>query len=446
MSAGRASRVSGRVSAAAGAAAVLPMARRRGSTARPSRQQRAAALLLAVLCLAAPSPPHAAAATMHVAGTSAAAAFAATARSVDVGGELRVSGYRLQGDAVDSTLLLQRRQVWAPGACLPGWREGDGWQEPGGRAAGGRVEVGAGQAPGWLAKASWPAVELWQNNRTAAAGCWAQPRLATGMERKGRQSGPRAWACQPACPQVPPAVRTCGLAWPTDSLSHLALHPPGATVWVQAAADAPPLQAPAPTTAYYAGTIEGDPASSVLLAVSAAGGISGVARRANSTFVIGGQGAPVGAAGAAAAAAAAPMASVAVAPTAARGFKCGMQEGGAEGATARKLGRAAGGAAAARRRLQQPNFSVSDQPMAAIVALETDSGAQGVQGAQGGGRAHQPPACGPAGAPAAAPPGCARTRGTCLLPSPRGLHSRVPGAVQGRPQPGAGARRPADSL
>ena len=84
----------------------------------PWRRQAAAALLLALLALAAaPSPAHAAAAA---AASASAASFAATARTVDVGGQLTVTGYRLQGDAAESTLQLQRREIWAPGAP-PGW-------------------------------------------------------------------------------------------------------------------------------------------------------------------------------------------------------------------------------------------------------------------------------------------------------------------------------------
>jgi hypothetical protein len=49
---------------------------------------------------------------------SAGRTFAAAARSVDAGGRLTVTGYRLEGQTTDSTLELQRLEVWDPTAQI----------------------------------------------------------------------------------------------------------------------------------------------------------------------------------------------------------------------------------------------------------------------------------------------------------------------------------------
>lgn len=73
----------------------------------------AAYFLAAVLLAASPAAVSAAAAA---AAAASSASFAAAAQTVDPGGSLTVSSYRLQGDAQDSTLQLKRFEVWKPGA------------------------------------------------------------------------------------------------------------------------------------------------------------------------------------------------------------------------------------------------------------------------------------------------------------------------------------------
>lgn len=75
----------------------------------------AAVLLLALMPCYLLRAAHAASA---VTAAAAAPSFASAALAVDPGGNLTVIGYRLQGDAADSTLRLRRMEVWAPGAQI----------------------------------------------------------------------------------------------------------------------------------------------------------------------------------------------------------------------------------------------------------------------------------------------------------------------------------------
>ena len=186
--------------------------------------------------------------------------------------------------------------------------------------------------------------------------------------------------------RLPCAVDGFGAAGLTTHPSPSPPRPPGAKVWLQAAVDAPPLAVPPPATYYYAGTLKGEPASAVLLAVGADGGVSGVAHRSNATFVLGKAGVPRGAsAAAAAAAAAAPMASIKANTSKAPAFSCGTHE--LSGARARmpditnitSSAAGGGGGAAANRRLQQqqvqpPDFTNPDQTKTVTLAIETDAG------------------------------------------------------------------------
>lgn len=161
--------------------------------APPQRARSAAATLLLALALALAASPAEVAAVPAAAAAASSASFHSAARAVDPGGELAVTGYRLEGDAADSTLQLERFEVWAPGA----------------------------------------------------------------------------------------------------------------RVWLQAAATAPPQQVAPPATRYFRGSIAGQPGSSAMLAVRPDGGVSGSAQRGNASWVLGKPGAPRGASAAAAAAAAA---------------------------------------------------------------------------------------------------------------------------------------------
>lgn len=317
------------------------------------RRHVGSALLLALLSLAAaPAPARAAAAA---AASASSASFAATARTVDVGGALLVTGYRLEGDAADTTLVLERRDIWAPGACA--------------------MLVG-----GWT-------VERWPCMLHAAQAGGARPSA-------------------PCNPSPAPPLAACPLP----------LRPPGAQIWVQAAADAPPLLVPPPATFYYAGTIKGDPASAVLLAVTADGGVNGVAHRSNDTFVIGKAGVPKGAsAAAAAAAAAAPMASLRVNTASAPVHKCGNHKQSNRKFSARKVPDLPAGSGAAptnRRRLQQPNFSVGDNPTRTVtMAIDTDAGGAGLAAARCEGGAWSCVAA--ADGAALLPPPCSRRHHCC---------------------------------
>ena len=114
----------------------------------------------------------------------------------------------------------------------------------------------------------------------------------------------------------------------TLQLRRLEVWAPGARVWLQAAADAPPQQVAAPATRVFRGSIAGHPESAVIMAVSADGGVSGHAFRGNASWALGKAGAPSGASpAAAAAAAAAPLASVMVQPKDVQAlppFACGV--------------------------------------------------------------------------------------------------------------------------
>ena len=74
--------------------------------------------IAAALALAAFVAPAAAAPAVTAAAAAHAAAFAAAARAVDAGGQLQVSGLRLDGEGADSALQLRRFEVWAPGAVV----------------------------------------------------------------------------------------------------------------------------------------------------------------------------------------------------------------------------------------------------------------------------------------------------------------------------------------
>ncbi|PRW61051.1 Cytochrome c554 [Chlorella sorokiniana] len=79
------------------------------------RVQQTTALVAATLALLVAVAPAAAVphATVHA---GSAADFAAMAHSLDAGGRLTVTGYRLEGEDGEATLLLKHHQVWAPGA------------------------------------------------------------------------------------------------------------------------------------------------------------------------------------------------------------------------------------------------------------------------------------------------------------------------------------------
>lgn len=76
---------------------------------------RQACAALALLAAATPATVSAARIAAAAAGGSG---FTSTARSVDEGGRLVISGYRLEGDTADSTFILQRREVQGPLAAL----------------------------------------------------------------------------------------------------------------------------------------------------------------------------------------------------------------------------------------------------------------------------------------------------------------------------------------
>ena len=62
----------------------------------------------------------------------------------------------------------------------------------------------------------------------------------------------------------------------TLELERFEVWAPGAKVWIQAAADAPPQERPPPATRYFRGRIAGAPNSRVLLSVRANGAVNGV--------------------------------------------------------------------------------------------------------------------------------------------------------------------------
>ncbi len=77
--------------------------------------QRTTALVAAAMALLVAAAPAAAVshATVHA---GSAADFAAAAHSLDAGGRLTVTGYRLEGQEGEATLQLKHHQVWAPDA------------------------------------------------------------------------------------------------------------------------------------------------------------------------------------------------------------------------------------------------------------------------------------------------------------------------------------------
>lgn len=90
------------------------MAQDRHGSRRASCTAAAAVVALALLAVASAPRPAAAAAARVAAAAAAAPGFVATARAVNEGDSLVITGYRLEGDAADSTFVLERRQV---GGC-----------------------------------------------------------------------------------------------------------------------------------------------------------------------------------------------------------------------------------------------------------------------------------------------------------------------------------------
>lgn len=83
-------------------------------TMRPKIHPNAALAVATLALLAAVAP---AAAVPHATVQAGSAAdFAAAAHSLDSGGRLTVTGYRLEGEEGAATLQLKHHQVWAPGA------------------------------------------------------------------------------------------------------------------------------------------------------------------------------------------------------------------------------------------------------------------------------------------------------------------------------------------
>ena len=119
-------------------------------------------LLLALLALAAAAPTPAAAAAAAASASAAASpsAFAAVARAVPVGGRLTVTNYRLEGDALASTLELARFQLFSPGAqaraAAGEWGVGGG-KPSGGGGAGPRQALQLPSAPALPCQLAAPA-------------------------------------------------------------------------------------------------------------------------------------------------------------------------------------------------------------------------------------------------------------------------------------------------
>lgn len=74
--------------------------------------------VLAVLMALLAAHPALAAPAAATASAASASAFAATARGTALGGRLTVTGYWLEGEATDSTLVLTRYNIWRPDAQI----------------------------------------------------------------------------------------------------------------------------------------------------------------------------------------------------------------------------------------------------------------------------------------------------------------------------------------
>lgn len=178
------------------------------------------ALLAVAAAAAAPATVQAAAAAQQasVSATAQVAAVAAAARSVAPGGALTVSDYKLAGDALPSTLLLQRFEMWQPGSTVH-VSTADGQQlrlaPPDARFFRGRIAGAPGsavmlsvRASGAVSGMAWRANDSWA---LGVAGPAAQP--AATASAGGDGTAACLLGSQKASPQQQAALQPleCGV-------------------------------------------------------------------------------------------------------------------------------------------------------------------------------------------------------------------------------------------